>query len=382
MKAFEECIEKVRLTTKIPRKRFQSEGKFPIVSQEEDFINGRWDNESDIFKVERPVIIFGDHTQVLKYVDFDFVLGADGVKILCPKDFLSPKFFYYFLHANPLKSLGYARHYRQLKTLEVNYPNSLPEQERIVGILDEAFEGIATATAQAEKNLHNARELFQSVLQSTFSPKGDDWVETTIGELVKNNLIEKPLDGNHGEIHPKKSDFVASGVPFLMASDLKDGSVDCENCNFISRKQADTLRKGFAKHGDVLISHKGTIGRAAVLDTELDYVMLTPQVTYYRVKEHTTLMAKYIYTFFKSPEFLRQLNDIAGAGSTRAYIGITKQLELPFRFPPLPTQQAIVEKLDALSEETKRLEAIYERKKTALAELKQSLLQKAFAGEL
>ena len=111
----------------------------------------------------------------------------------------------------------------------------LPEQERIVGILDEAFEGIAAATAQAEKNLHNARELFQSVLQSTFSQKGDDWEETTIGELVQNDLIEKPLDGNHGEIHPKKSDFVASGVPFLMASDLKDGSVDCENCNFISR---------------------------------------------------------------------------------------------------------------------------------------------------
>ena len=65
---------------------------------------------------------------------------------------------------------------------DVRYPISLAEQERIVGILDEAFEGIAAATAQAEKNLHNARELFQSVLQSTFSQKGDDWVETTLGK--------------------------------------------------------------------------------------------------------------------------------------------------------------------------------------------------------
>ena len=93
-KSFEDCIVSVKYTRKIQRKDFLDDGQFPIVSQEAEFTNGYWDDEADVFKVSTPVVIFGDHTQVLKYVDFDFVLGADGVKILQPCDFLRPKFAY------------------------------------------------------------------------------------------------------------------------------------------------------------------------------------------------------------------------------------------------------------------------------------------------
>src|SRR5207249_6680755 len=105
------------------------EGEFPIVSQEADFTNGYWNNEADVFKVTRPVVIFGDHTQVLKYIDFNFVLGADGVKILLPKQFLNPKFFFYSLCSAPLKSLGYSRHYRLLKELQISYPDVHKQME-------------------------------------------------------------------------------------------------------------------------------------------------------------------------------------------------------------------------------------------------------------
>ena len=123
-KTFEDCIEDVKYTTKIQRKDFLEEGEFPIVSQEAEFTNGYWDNAADVFKVTRPVVIFGDHTQVLKYIDFDFVLGADGVKLLPPKPFLNAKFFLYALRSAPLKSLGYARHYRLLKELQIGYPDT------------------------------------------------------------------------------------------------------------------------------------------------------------------------------------------------------------------------------------------------------------------
>ena len=79
-KPFEECIQNVTYTTKIQRKDFRANGKFPIISQEEAFVNGYWDNESDLFKINSPIVLFGDHTKCLKYVEFDFVLGADGVK--------------------------------------------------------------------------------------------------------------------------------------------------------------------------------------------------------------------------------------------------------------------------------------------------------------
>ena len=136
---FEECIEPVVYTPKVQRKDFLVEGAHPIVSQEESFINGFWDEEDDLFRVERPVVVFGDHTRALKYIDFDFVLGADGVKVLRPKPFLYPRFFYYQLHTAKLESLGYARHYRLLKEHQVAYP-PLAEQRRIVAILDVCLE--------------------------------------------------------------------------------------------------------------------------------------------------------------------------------------------------------------------------------------------------
>lgn len=260
---------------------------------------------------------------------------------------------------------------------------SIEEQKRIVAILDEAFAGIDTAIANTERNLVNARELFESYLNSVFNQKDRHWIHTTVGKLVADGVISKPLDGNHGEIHPKKADFVEAGVPFIMAADLFEGEVNQETCHFITQQQARSLRKGFAISGDVLLSHKGTIGRSAVLKTDLDYVMLTPQVTYYRIMENSIIYNRFLYYIFQSPAFLSELRRIAGAGSTRAYIGITRQLELPISYPiSIDWQKEYADRFDDLILETRRLEAIYQQKIAALAELKQSLLQKAFSGEL
>ncbi|MEI6078508.1 MAG: restriction endonuclease subunit S, partial [Verrucomicrobiota bacterium] len=228
----------------------------------------------------------------------------------------------------------------------------------------------------------NARALFESHLQSVFTQRGKGWVEKTVGELVAEGVLVKPFDGNHGEIHPKKSDYTESGVPFIMARDLQNGIVDTEHCIFISRKLADSLRVGFAKDDDVVISHKGTIGRSAIVSTEDDYIMLTPQVTGYRVKDSSKLFNRFIRYFFMSPGFQREMIGGAADGSTRAYIGITKQLTLRFQFPPLVEQKRIAAKLDDLAPETQRLASLYERKLAALEALKKSLLHQAFTGQL
>ena len=74
-----------------------------------------------------------------------------------------------------------------------------------------------------------------------------------VHELIKDNVLEPPMDGNHGEKHPKTSDYVNTGIPFILVPDLKDGIVDLDNCYFISSEQAKTLRKGFSKTGDVFL---------------------------------------------------------------------------------------------------------------------------------
>lgn len=165
---FESCLAPVKYTAKIQRKDFRNAGRFPIISQESDFINGRWDNESDVFRVSKPLIIFGDHTQILKYVDFDFVLGADGVKLLLPTKDLTAKFLMYFLKAHPMKSIGYARHFRLLKDLTVVIP-PLPEQESINDMLDEMSDRIDELCGTYRTKLDSLAELKQSLLQKAFA---------------------------------------------------------------------------------------------------------------------------------------------------------------------------------------------------------------------
>jgi type I restriction enzyme, S subunit len=228
-KPFEHCIERISYTRKVQRHDFLPDGAFPIVSQEEEFINGYWNNKADLYKVTTPVVVFGDHTKVLKYIDFDFVLGADGVKILQPHEFLSPKFFYYQLQTATLDSLGYARHYRLLKDLNVVYPSRL-EQQRIVAILDDAFDGIAKARANAEKTLQNARAIFESEMKAVFGKGGQGWVTKKVGEIAQHSL-GKMLDRskNKGEPKPYLRNVNVGGLTLICRI--------CSKCASFPKKQ-------------------------------------------------------------------------------------------------------------------------------------------------
>lgn len=176
----------------------------------------------------------------------------------------------------------------------------------------------------------------------------------TVQELVEKGILEPPLDGNHGEKHPTASDYVDKGIPFVMASDLVNGSLDLNNCKFISLKTAETLRKGFALENDVLITHKATIGRTAIVPKlNTPSIVLTPQVTYYRVKNSEILNPNYLKYYFDSDFFQNLLKTWAGAGSTRAYLGITAQLKLPIITPPIHRQNSIVDVIGPINKQIK-----------------------------
>jgi type I restriction enzyme S subunit len=141
---------------------------------------------------------------------------------------------------------------------------------------------------------------------------------------------------------------VEIGIPFLMASDIVDGKINFNECKYISKELALSLRIGFAKTGDVLLTHKGTVGETAILNgIKTEFVMLTPQVTYYRIQKEERLLPKYLYLVFRSSFFQRQLASYSRQ-STRAYIGIQRQRELQIPLPPLSIQEVAVEKLEQL----------------------------------
>ncbi len=188
---------------------------------------------------------------------------------------------------------------------------------------------------------------------------------TTVEELIVEETLDRPMDGNHGEQHPKVADYISDGIPFIMANDLSGGRINYNSCSFITKKQADSLRKGFAKQGDVLVTHKATIGRTALVGNEAKpYIMLTPQVTYYRIKKHNVLDNRYLRYYFDSELFQKTLAIWAGAGATRAYLGITDQRKLPIIIPPLLKQRkiaAILAAYDDLIETNKRRIALLEK---------------------
>ena len=165
------------------------------------------------------------------------------------------------------------------------------------------------------------------------------WPIYTVQQLVDLGMIEPPMDGNHGAIHPKASDYVSEGIPFIMANDLANGKINYHSCAFITEAQAATLRKGFAKPGDVLLTHKATVGRTAIVSNEYDTIILTPQVTYYRVIKG--LNRRYLKYYFDTNIFQQLFSNWADAGSTRAYLGITAQRKLPIIVPPIEIQNAI-----------------------------------------
>ena len=151
MVKLEEQIQSVKYTTKIPKSQFRSEGKFPIIDQSENFIAGYWDNAEDVFRAkDRHVIAFGDHTQCFKFLDFDFVLGADGIKLLIPMPNFNPKFFYLACKNAPIRNLGYSRHYKELKNAMIPRP-PLQEQNKIVAEIKSEEQAVAECRELAEK---------------------------------------------------------------------------------------------------------------------------------------------------------------------------------------------------------------------------------------
>lgn len=174
------------------------------------------------------------------------------------------------------------------------------------------------------------------------------WKMVTVQDLIDAQMIEEPKDGNHGNIHPKSTDYVTQGIPFIMANDLVNGRVDYQHCAYISEKQAKTLKKGFSRPGDVLLTHKATIGRTAIVTDDYETIILTPQVTYYRTKKG--ILNRYLKYYFDCAYFQNILANWAGAGSTRAYLGISAQKKLPILLPPLEIQKKIAKVLSALDD--------------------------------
>jgi len=255
----------------------------------------------------------------------------------------------------------------------VRFPQSLAEQQRIVGLLDEAFEGLATAKANAEKNLQNARALFESHLRSVFNKRGKGWAETTL-DRATDGIFTGPFGSL---LH--KSDYIADGIPLVNPAHITEVGIEPDLHKTVSKATALRLKNYIMREGDIVIGRRGEMGRCALV-TEVEDGWLCGTGSFF-IKPSIRCDTRYLVRFLRSDSCKARLEKIAG-GAVMPNLSNTDLGNLTFDLPPLDRQKAIVEEIDSLHQETQYLARIYERKHAVLEALKKSLLHQAFTGAL
>lgn len=288
---------------------------------------------------------------------------------LTPRDGVcTGKFLYQLLTHVELPKRGAAQPFiakGDIQAFQVSIP-PLPEQRRIEGILDEAFAGLATATANAEKNLQNARALFESQLQSVFINRDNGWVEKTLSEICE---ISSVL------VDPRERQFL--DLPHVGGA-----NIESKNGKLLNLKTA---------REEGLISGKFLFDDKTVLYSKIrPYLMKVARPSfrglcsadiYPLTPKGGQLDRDYLFHLLLSSDF----TDYANIGSARAGMPkVNREHLFAYRtpIPPVTKQKDLAAQLDALATETQRLASIYERKLAALAEFKKSLLHHAFTGNL
>jgi restriction endonuclease S subunit len=266
-----------------------------------------------------------------------------------------------------------------LRMVEVPLP-PLPEQQRIVSVLDEAFASITEAKSNAERNLVNARELFESISKDVFDTDGKEWEEKKLGDK---DIIEI-IDSDRGVNYPKKKDFHPEGYClFMNTKNVRPDGFDFSTKMFITEEKDKALRKGKLSRNDVVMTTRGTIGNLGVYTDDVPFEQIRTNSGMLIFRPNTKqLVPEFLFEVLRSGTIKAQINKHV-SGAAQPQLPIKTLVNFTFHIPrSLAEQRAIVGRLEALSAETKRLEEIFAAKVQSLEELKRSVLGKAFAGEL
>lgn len=253
-----------------------------------------------------------------------------------------------------------------LKMISISYP-ILPEQNRIVKILDEVFDRITKAIENIEKNLLNSKELFESYLQSVYTNSGIDWVEKRLGDAYD------VRDGTHDS--PK---YQNEGYALITSKNLKRDELNFRKIKYVSEKDYKKINdRSRVDKGDILFAMIGTIGNPVVVKVDPNFAI--KNVALFKIpKEQNSYFLKY----YLDSKFVIDKMMGEAKGTTQKFVGLGYLRNFKIRLPNLFEQKIIVAKLDALSAEAKKLESIYKQKLADLEELKKSILKQAFEGRL
>lgn len=362
--------------TILPSKKYQvqkqdylEKGLVPVVDQGQKLIIGYTDDVSKKFN-KNNVIIFGDHTRIVKYIDFDFAVGADGTQILETKDGIDLKFGYYQLLNKNIPDTGYNRHFKYVKAEKYVIPPTLAEQQEIVQVLDT----MSNIIRLREECISHAQDLIPALFQEMFGDPINNNKNYSCESLKK--LCSKI--GSGATPRGGKESYLKEGISFVRSMNVHDGIFQYKDLAFINDEQAKLLDNVELQESDVLINITGaSVARTCIVPKEILPARVNQHVSILRCTGRLNPYFLNVLLYFQTTK--QKLLDLANSkGATRE--AITKQqLELfKIILPPIEQQELFAEKVQEIEAYIKTQQAELENAK----QMFQSLLHHAFTGEL
>ena len=363
---------------KIKQRDYLSYGIFPVIDQGADFIGGYTNDEEKVVACTLPAIVFGDHTKNVKFVNRRFCAGADGIKVMESPAFFHPKCLYYFicLLAKKIPDKGYARHYQHLEKETLPIP-PLAEQYRIVAKIDALFSELDKGVETLQIIQQQLRMYRQAVLKWAFESK--EWERFTIEKFLTKN--RRPMATGPFGTMLKKHEHKQTGVPVLGIENIGQGLFQHGNKIFVTPEKAKEL-KAFELHTNgVIISRSGTVGELCLVPEHMNGALLSTNLMRVTLDENEILPRSFIYLFLSKGIVIDQVKELC-KGSTRDFINQTILKKIIFPLPPLQEQSLIIAEIESRLSICEKLAQIVDENLSKTQALKQSILKKAFSGQL
>ena len=377
MAEYKTLVKKIPVSPdkKTKQKDYLKKGRLPIVDQGQSLVGGYTDDADMAVKCELPVIVFGDHTRAVKYITFPFGAGADGIKVLQPKENILPLFLYYATQyiVAKMPNRGYARHYQYVEKEDLPVP-PLPEQERIVARIEELFSQLDAGVETLKKTKAQLAVYRQAVLKEAF--EGDyprkqlkEFSKAIRGFAFKSSRYSP--DGNYvvvkiGNVKERHFDFSRDLTKTLEADD-------------------SILEKYLLRRGDCLITLTGSRGKrdygfVAMVGNQNNY-LLNQRVAALRFDQSVALPEFFQY-YLASPSYRDMFFGYETGNVGQGNVGIKALLDPYVILPDIDTQKRIVEDVEDRLSVCDSIEQTVDIALQQAEAMRQSILKDAFEGRL
>lgn len=383
---YKEIVKKVSIPaqSKTKQKEYLSSGTLPIIDQGKFLIGGYSNDVDNELECELPVIVFGDHTKCVKYINFPFVPGADGIKVLKPKEGIYPKYLFYYTQylTYRIEDKGYARHYQYIEKEDVLLP-PLPEQERIVSRIEELFSELDNAVETLNATKSQLRLYKQAVLKDAFDGNLTNSGVPEIKELA--SFIEQPRYGTSKKCNYQDDITAYTEVYRIPNIDASTGTLDKSDLKY-AQFDEDEIEKLSLKYGDILIIRSNgspsIVGTAAMVREQDITGLFAGYLIRIRISDHERLSPKYLLRYLSSYDARRYIENVSKStsGVNNVNAQEIKKIKVPYFEKEI--QDQIIYAIESRLSAYVNIEKTVNQALQQASAMRQSILKQAFEGGL